>query len=95
METRQLTVGVVYNTNGEPHRGEPRDIIAIQETVEIAESIGEALSHLGYPYKKLPVRTSLDDLRRSLEPFLRSIRSYSTCVMILGAPAWVQLAWLN
>jgi D-alanine-D-alanine ligase len=68
MEACQLTVGIVYNTNGEPQRGEPRDIIAIQETVEIAESIGEALSQLGYPYKKLPVRSSLDDLRRSLEP---------------------------
>lgn len=67
METRKLTVGVVYNTNGEPHRGEPRDIIAIQETAEIAESIGEALSELGYQHEKLPVRTSLDDLRRSLE----------------------------
>ena len=66
METHQLMVGVVYNTNGEPHRGEPRDIIAIQETAEIAESIGKALLQMGYPYKKLPVRTSLDELRESL-----------------------------
>lgn len=66
METHQLMIGVVYNTNGEPHRGEPRDIIAIQETAEIAESIGNALSQMGYSYIKLPVRTSLDELRASL-----------------------------
>jgi D-alanine-D-alanine ligase len=61
-----LTIGVVYNTNGEPHRGEPRDIIAIQETAEIAESISVAVSELGYSCVKLPVRISLEDLRVSL-----------------------------
>ena len=66
MELGILTVGVVYNTNGEPHRGEPRDIIAIEETVEIADSIGEAISELGYRHLKLPVRKSLEDLRTSL-----------------------------
>jgi D-alanine-D-alanine ligase len=66
MDMSPLTVGVVYNTNGEPHRGEPRDIIAIQETVEIADSIGEAVSELGYHHLKLPVLRSLEDLRLSM-----------------------------
>ncbi len=66
MKMFPLTVGVVYNTNGEPHRGEPRDIIATQETAEIADSIGEAITELGYTHLKLPVRKSLEDLQASL-----------------------------
>jgi D-alanine-D-alanine ligase len=71
MKLSPLMVGVVYNTNGTPHRGEPRDIIATQETVEIADSIGEAVAELGYTHLMLPVRQSLQDLKGSLSALSR------------------------
>ena len=86
LDTSTLTVGIVYNTNGEPQRGEPRDIIATQETAEIAESIGGALTGLGYPTLKLPVRKSLEDLRRSLAPLsTESTMIFNVCDDFGGA----------
>lgn len=59
----------LYNVETGAASGEPRDLIALQETAEVAMRLIEALRSRGYHLLPLPVYESLDDLRKMLRPF--------------------------
>jgi D-alanine-D-alanine ligase len=49
--------------------GDPKDLIAIQDTASVALQLMDALQSLGYQTIPIAVRTSLDELKESLRPF--------------------------
>jgi D-alanine-D-alanine ligase len=64
-----LEIAILYNSETGTVRGEPQDIIALQETEDTAQGIHDALSSLGYKTTKIAVRSSLDELRTTLNCF--------------------------
>jgi D-alanine-D-alanine ligase len=71
MRERELTILVVFNLESKTQRGEPRDLVAMQETAEIAYNLSQAFSQLHYNVIEMPVGGSLDELRQRMEPFPR------------------------
>jgi D-alanine-D-alanine ligase len=49
--------------------GDPKDLIAIQDTASVATHLKDALDSCGYQTIPIPVKNSLDDLKESLRPF--------------------------
>ncbi len=64
-----LQIGILYNTETGTVRGEPQDIIALQETENTAQGIYQSLSTLGYTTSKIAVRDSLAELRATLSRY--------------------------
>jgi D-alanine-D-alanine ligase len=71
MIERELSILVLFNMESQTQRGEPRDLLAMQETAEIAYSLSQAFSQLNYKVIELPLPTCLDDLRRRMDSFSR------------------------
>jgi D-alanine-D-alanine ligase len=63
-------VAILYNKDGQVTRGDPQDLLAIQCTITATQNLYKALTSLGYPVVKIPVRGSLED-------FENRLRSYS------------------
>ena len=62
-------IAILYNTETGTVRGEPQDIIALQETENTAQTIQEALSTLGYQTNKISVNASLVELSNTLSNY--------------------------
>jgi D-alanine-D-alanine ligase len=71
MKERELSILVVFNLESQTQRGEPRDLLAMQETAEIAYSLSQAFSHLHYKVIEMPVCGTLEDLKRKIDFFPR------------------------
>jgi D-alanine-D-alanine ligase len=69
MKERELSILVLFNLESQTQRGEPRDLLAMQETAEIAYSLSKAFSQLNYKTHEVPVGGSLDDLQRQMSVF--------------------------
>ena len=65
---RDVQIALVYNSEDKITVGEPHDLIALQDTVNIAQHLYGAITSLGYPAIKIPVHYSLDELRQQLQP---------------------------
>jgi D-alanine-D-alanine ligase len=64
-----MQIAIVYNCETGTVRGEPQDIIALQETVSTASYIHETLSSLGYQTSEISITASLNELRNSLSAY--------------------------
>ena len=64
--SNELRIVVLYNSETGTVRGEPQDIIALQETEITAQGIYDTLNSLGYTTHKIDVKASLDELRDRL-----------------------------
>ena len=62
-------VAILYNKDGQVTRGDPQDLLAIQCTITATQNLFKALSSLGYPVIKIPVRGNLKDLEDKLRSF--------------------------
>lgn len=60
---------LLYNEDGPIARGDPQDLLAVQETVTTANDLYEALTSLKYPVIKLAVRGTLEELEDRLCSF--------------------------
>jgi D-alanine-D-alanine ligase len=65
----QLQIGILYNSEKGTVRGEPQDIIALQETENTAQGIYNVLCSLGYNTSRIAISGSLEELRDSLSQF--------------------------
>jgi D-alanine-D-alanine ligase len=65
---RDVQIALVYNSEDKITVGEPHDLIALQDTVNIAQHLYDAITSLGYAAIKIPVHNSLDELRQQLQP---------------------------
>jgi D-alanine-D-alanine ligase len=59
-------IALIYNKDVQVTRGEPQDLLAIQYTVSATQNVYKALSGLGYPVVKIPVRADLAELENKL-----------------------------
>lgn len=66
MIQRDLTIAIVYSLGEEVQKGEARDLVSMQETAELAHCVEEALQSCAYKTLKIPVRGSLEHLKRDL-----------------------------
>jgi D-alanine-D-alanine ligase len=66
MIQRDLTIAIVYSLGDGVHKGEERDLLSVQETVELAHCVEEALNSYSHKTIKIPVRSSLEHLKRDL-----------------------------
>jgi D-alanine-D-alanine ligase len=66
MIPRDLVVAILYNLGNEVSWGDPRDLIAVQESTKAAHQVGAALTKLGCRTRYIPVRSSLEELRQEL-----------------------------
>ncbi len=64
-----LQIAILYNSEIGTVRGEPQDIIALQETENTALCIHETLSDLGYQTTRISVNSSLDELCNALSHY--------------------------
>ncbi len=64
-----LQIGVLYNSETGTVRGEPQDIIALQETETTAQVVHDTLSSVGYATSKIAVKASLDELQDTLSHY--------------------------
>jgi D-alanine-D-alanine ligase len=62
-------VAILYNEDDQITRGDPQDLLAVQCTATAAQTLYEALSSLGYPVVKIPVRADLGELEDRLCSF--------------------------
>ena len=60
---------LLYNDDGPIDRGDPQDLLAVQETATTANDLYEALTSLKYPVTKIAVRGSLEELEDHLCSF--------------------------
>ncbi len=60
---------ILYNVELNVSCGDPKDLIALQDTASVAAHLDDALSTRGYRTLPIAVRNSLDELKASLEPF--------------------------
>jgi len=65
---RDVQIALVYNLEDKITVGEPHDLIALQDTINVAQHLYGAITSLGYPAIKIPVHYSLDELRQQLSP---------------------------
>jgi D-alanine-D-alanine ligase len=66
---KSFQIAILYNSETGTVRGEPQDIIALQETENTSISIHEALSTQGYQTVRISVNSSLDELRNALSHY--------------------------
>jgi D-alanine-D-alanine ligase len=71
MNERELSILVVFNLESQTQRGEPRDLLAMQETAEIAYNLSQAFSQLHYKVIEMPVCGTLEDLKCKIDFFPR------------------------
>src|SRR5512136_2428122 len=62
-------VAILYNEDDLIIIGDPQDLLAVQCTATSAQNLYEALSSLGYPVVKIPVRADLGELEDRLCSF--------------------------
>ncbi len=62
-------VAVLYNKDRQVTQGDPQDLLAIQCTITATQNLFKALSGLGYPVVKIPVRGNLKELENKLSSF--------------------------
>jgi D-alanine-D-alanine ligase len=60
---------VLHNVEQDVTCGDPKDLIAIQDTASVAMHLKDALDSCGYQTIPIVVKNSLDDLKESLRPF--------------------------
>jgi D-alanine-D-alanine ligase len=71
MEEGGLSILVVFNLESYIQRGETRDLLAMQETAEIAYSLSQAFSQLNYKVIEMPFCGLLEDLQVQMDRFSR------------------------
>ncbi len=59
-------VAILFNKDVQVTRGDPQDLLAIQCTITATDNLCKALTSLGYPVVKIPVRDDLEELERKL-----------------------------
>ncbi len=59
-------VAILYNKDRQVTQGDPQDLLAIQCTITATQNLFKALSGLGYPVVKIPVRGNLKELENKL-----------------------------
>lgn len=69
MNTEDPLILVLYNVEDQDLHNNPAELIALQETARVAMHINDALSSCGYRTALLPAYNSLEELRKSLQPF--------------------------
>jgi D-alanine-D-alanine ligase len=62
-------VAILYNKDRQVTQGDPQDLTAIQCTITAALNLFKALTGLGYPVVKIPVRDNLEELEHRLGSF--------------------------
>ncbi|MFH2038157.1 MAG: ATP-grasp domain-containing protein [Chloroflexota bacterium] len=60
---------LLHNVEQDVTCGDPKDLIAIQDTANVALHLKDALESCGYQTIPIQVKNSLDDLKESLRPF--------------------------
>ena len=60
---------MLHNVELDVKCGDPKDLIAMQDTASVATQLKEALDSCGYQTIPIAVKDSLDDLKESLRPF--------------------------
>lgn len=66
MRSGEVKIGVLYNRESSIQRGEPYELLALQETAQVAHLLCETIQSLGYPVFEIPVVDSLYDLQQRL-----------------------------
>jgi D-alanine-D-alanine ligase len=62
MNGKSIQVAILFNEDAQITRGDPQDLLAVQDTVTATQNLYEALNSLGYPVIKLAVRGNLEEL---------------------------------
>jgi len=60
---------MLHNVEQDVTCGDPKDLIAIQDTASVARHLKDALDSCGYTTIPIAVKDSLDELKESLRPF--------------------------
>ncbi len=69
MNGKSFQVALLFNEDAQITRGDPQDLLAVQDTVTATQHLYEALTSLGYPVTKLAVRGKLEDFEDILCSF--------------------------
>lgn len=69
MNGKSFQVALLFNEDAQITRGDPQDLLAVQDTATATEHLYVALTSLGYPVTKLAVRGNLEDLEDILCSF--------------------------
>lgn len=69
MNGKSFQVALLFNEDAQITRGDPQDLLAVQDTATATQHLYEALTSLGYPVTKLAVRGNLEDLEDILCSF--------------------------
>jgi len=69
MNGKSFQIAILYNEDAQISRGDPQDLLAVQDTAATTQHLFKALTSLGYPVTKLAVRGYLEDLEDILCSF--------------------------
>lgn len=69
MNGKSFQVAILFNEDAQICRGDPQDLLAVQDTVTATQNLFEALTSLGYAVTKLAVRDNLEELEDILASF--------------------------
>jgi D-alanine-D-alanine ligase len=69
MNAKSYQVAILYNEDAKISKGNPQDLLAVQDTVTTTQHLFDALTSLGYPVTKIAVRCNLEDLEDILASF--------------------------
>lgn len=62
MNGKRFQVALLFNEDAQITRGDPQDLLAVQDTATTTQHLYAALTSLGYPVTKLAVKGNLEDL---------------------------------
>jgi D-alanine-D-alanine ligase len=69
MNGKSIQVAILFNEDVQITRGDPQDLLAVQDTATTTQNLFEALNSLEYPVTKLAVRGNLEELEDILASF--------------------------
>ena len=69
MNGKSFQVALLFNEDAQITRGDPQDLLAVQDTATATQHLYEALTSLGYPVTKLAVKGNLEELEDILCSF--------------------------
>ena len=66
---QRYQIGIVFNKEETTVRGDPKDLIAIEDTALTAEYLHDAIVALGYRAIMIPAYGSLENFRKELDQY--------------------------
>jgi len=69
MNSKSFHVAILFNEDAQITRGDPQDLLAVQDTATTTQHLFEALTALGYKVSKMAVRGTLQEVEAILAAF--------------------------